>query len=87
MWHRFIYPYRKRKSAIAFFDRAGRALRGDFEKKKGNIDPFLSQNQQNNKIFLLNGKIDFFSLFARRKEAKERAAYHTGTQLPGPLFL
>jgi len=42
--------------AIAFFDRAGRALRGDKEKKTGFLDPFLSQYQPSNKINLRNGK-------------------------------
>ena len=31
--------------AIAFFDRAGRALRGDFVTTKGKINPFVVKNQ------------------------------------------
>ena len=31
--------------AIAFFDRAGRALRGDFVTPKGKINPFVVKNQ------------------------------------------
>jgi hypothetical protein len=38
------------------------------------------------KYFCKTAKIDFFSLFARIKEAKERAAYRTGTQIPVRFF-
>jgi len=42
-------------------------------KEKGNLDPFLSQNQQNNKIFLLNGKnrLLFFDRSKKMKQKKE----------------
>lgn len=52
----FIYP-KNRRAAIAIFFRAGRALRGDFVTTKGIFNPFLFENQENNKIFLQKGKI------------------------------
>jgi len=40
-------------------------------KQKGTLDPFLSQNQQDNKIFLLNGKNRLLFLCSLKEKQKK----------------
>jgi len=55
-------------------------------KQKENLNPFLSQNQQNNKIFLLNGKNRLLFFVRSRKRSKRKSCISHRHTIFGSAF-